>query len=153
ALSTIPGAKGNGLLCCLLVPVASVLSLILHQKMNNTDSPYKAGQAILLGFLTGIFVTVFATFFEAIITLITRTNEFIESIPYSESMFKEMYPPELYKEVSQILTTVTNDIETKGFSLLYTITFFFGYLIVDSIFSILGGLLGLLIVNRKYKQQ
>jgi hypothetical protein len=153
-LTIIPGyneAKGN-ITCCLFVPIAAVFSLVLYQKTNPEELPFKTGRAILVGLLTGIFVAVFATLFETIITLITHTNEFITALPETESVMKQMNMGPVYSDAMAILKNVANDIRLHGFSLFYTTGMFIGNLIINSIFGILGGLLGLIYINRKPKQ-
>jgi len=151
-ITTFPGLKGP-VTCCLFVPLAAVLSLIVHQKMNQAEAPFKTGTAIFFGFFTGLFIALFSTFFDTIITLITHTNEFVESLPQTESMMKELNFGQIYKEVVGVLKSMANEIRNTGFSFMYTLIMFFSNIVIDSVSGIIGGLLGLLIVNRNTKQK
>jgi|GEM_PF-755580 len=153
-LTIIPGyneAKGS-ITCCLFVPIAAIFSMVLYQKTNPEELPFKTGKAVFLGFMTGIFVALFATLFETIITLITHTNDFINALPETEAVMKEMNMGPMYSEALTILKSVANDIRLHGFSLFYTTGMLIGNIIINSVFGILGGLLGLIYINRKPKQ-
>ncbi len=145
-LSTIPGLKSAS--CCLFVPLAAALSLVLHQKMNKPEEPYKTGIALLFGFLTGIVIALFSTVFETIITLITHTNEFVEALPQTEAAMRDLNLGPIFDQSVEILKALANEIRTNGFSLFYTVGMLFSNIIINSIFGMIGGMLGLLYVNK-----
>ena len=58
-ISTIPGVKSIG--CCLIIPVAAWLSLVLNEKINKVKPPVTAVNALFFGLLTGLFAAIFST--------------------------------------------------------------------------------------------
>jgi hypothetical protein len=153
-LTIIPGyneAKGS-ITCCLFVPLASIFSLMLYQRTNHEELPFKVSRAMFVGLLSGVFLALFSTFFETIITLITHTNDFVNALPETESVMRGLNMGPMYTEAIKILKNVSRDISLHGFSLFYTTGMLFGNLIINSVVGVIGGLLGLLIINRKPKQ-
>ncbi len=146
-LSIVPILKAFS--CCLFVPFAAVLALSLDRRVNRITEKIKISKALLFGFLTGLFTTLFFVFFDLIITYITKTNEFIESLPQSEILINQMNLGEFAKEPLKLMREMAEEISTKGFSLLYTFMILFSNFITNSIFGIIGGLVGMGILNKK----
>jgi hypothetical protein len=146
-LSTVPVLKG--LSCCLLVPLASVFALFLDMKANKNFDKIILSKAILYGFLTGLFVTIFFVLFDLMITLLTKTNDFVESLPQSELLLKELNLGNFAEEPLKLMRSIASEIKTSGFSVLYAIMIFLSNFITNSIFGILGGVVGMSILNKK----
>ena len=145
-LTTVPGIKSFGF--CLLVPAAAVLSLFLHQKVTGSNADIDSGTAITFGILTGLFAAIFASFFDVLITFFTHTNDFVQTLPQSSAIAKSV----LGSVVDQMMKTfnkMASDIQTKGFSLLYTIAVLIGNGVMYLIFGMLGGLLGRSFINKR----
>lgn len=149
-LITIPGLKELG--CCLVIPLAGGFSLFLDLKMNNSVLPFQTKKAIWFGFLTGIFAALFSTSFDILITFITRTNDFIESLPQSEQVIREMNLGNLVDESLRMMKGVAKEIRQKGFSLFYSIIILFSNLIIDVIFAILGAVIAMLFFNKRIEK-
>lgn len=145
-VSTVPAAKG--LDCCLFIPLAAGISVALYKKTFQNEF-VERNTALLNGFLTGIFAAIFATFFYIVLTYITHTNEFVEAIPESEKLFEEIGNNEIFKEAIAMLKQEGEKIKTSGFSFFYTIAIFVSNIIIYSIFGMIGGLFGLMYLNRK----
>lgn len=146
-LSIIPILKGFS--CCLLIPFASVFALFLDSKANRTPDKITLKKSIWFGFLTGFFATIFIVLFDSFLTFIFRTNDLIETIPQSEILLNQMNLGELTEESMKLMKSIAAEIKTSGFSLLYTIMIFFSNFITNSIFGIIGGLVGMGILNKK----
>lgn len=146
-LSIVPILKGFS--CCLLIPLASILSLFLDIKVNQNLDKIRISKAIWFGFLTGFFATIFYVSFDLIITFITKTNDLIESLPQSEIIINQMNLGEFAKEPMKLMRSIAEEIKTEGFSLLYAFLIFFSNFITNSIFGIIGGLVGMGIFNKK----
>ncbi|MGQ9644733.1 MAG: hypothetical protein ACUVT3_12820, partial [Ignavibacterium sp.] len=58
-LSIVPGIKSFS--CCLIVPGAAILALILDQKVNKSSERIRINKAIMFGLMTGLFATFFIT--------------------------------------------------------------------------------------------
>lgn len=146
-LTTIPGIQGIG--CCLLAPVASVVAIYLYKKSQTGLIKIQTGTGILLGLLTGIFAALFASGFEIIITYITRTSDLVTSMPEAERVVKEMNLGPAAEESMEVLKQMVSEIQSKGFSFLYAFIITATNLISYSIFGMLGGLIGTAIINKR----
>jgi hypothetical protein len=146
-MSTIPGIKSIG--CCLIIPVAAWLSLVLNERINKVKPPVSAANALFFGLLTGLFAAIFSTGFDVIITMIMHTNDFVQTLPQTESVVKAWNLGQLWNETSSLLHRMSTEIQNNGFSLVYTISILFSNLIIDSIFGMIGGLIGMSIQNRR----
>lgn len=146
-LTTIPGLKEFG--CCLVIPLAGGFTLFLDLKMNNSSLPIQVKKAIWFGFLTGIFAALFSTSLDIFITAITRTNDFIETLPQSEQIIQDMNLGNLAEESLKLMKGVANEIKRTGFSVFYSVIILFSNLIIDVIFAILGAVMAKIFLNKK----
>jgi len=148
-LTTIPGFKN--FTCCLLVPVASFVAIVLYKKTNRLDEKIAVSKAIILGLLTGIVAALFSTFFDLLITYITHSNEFIAGLPQTELIISDLNMGAIMDESLKLIKQMGKDIEANGFSALYTIMIFLSNILTYTIFGILGGAVGAAILNRQNK--
>jgi len=146
-LSIVPGLKS--ITCCFLIPIAAFLSLYLEQKINKTREPISTRKAITAGLLTGLFAAVFSTFFDILLTLITHSNDFVESLYNTESFLSNYNLGVIMDETIKALRYMAADIKSSGFSLLYTVTILFSNLVTNTIFGLIGGLLGMNYLNKR----
>jgi len=149
-LSIVPGL--TPIACCLIVPVAAFFSLYLDQKINRSNEAITSRQAITFGLLTGLFAALFATCFDVILTLITRTNDFVETLPDTEALMRDYNLGPLVEETIKALKMMANDIKNSGFSVLYLIAMLFSNLFTNTIFGLIGGLLGMNYLNKKWNK-
>ena len=146
-LTTIPGVQT--IACCLLVPIASVISVFLYKKSQPGLLKIQTGTGILLGLLTAVFAALFASGFEIIITYITRTSDLVTSMPQAEKVVKDMNLGPAAEESMEILKQMVSEIQSKGFSFLYAFLITTTNLITYSIFGMLGGLIGTAVINKR----
>lgn len=146
-LTTVPGIKEFG--CCLIVPLAVITALLLYRKTLNHDADISVKTSLLIGFLTGVFAALFATFFDIIITLFTHSNDFVQSLPQTREVLDSLNLGEAAKQTLNLMDGMAEQITSTGFSLLYTIFILISNVIVDSIFGLIGGALGRIIINRR----
>ncbi len=146
-LTTVPGVKEFG--CCLIVPLAVFTALLLFRKTLNGDKNLTVKTSLIIGLITGIFAALFTTFFDIIITLFTHSNDFVQSLPQTIQVLDELKLGEAARQTIDLMNGMANQITATGFSLLYTIFILFSNLIIDSVFGLLGGMLGRIIVNRR----
>jgi hypothetical protein len=146
-LTTIPGIQSIG--CCLLAPIASVVTIYLYKKSQTGLIKIQTGTGILLGLLTGIFAALFASGFEIIITYITRTSDLVTSLPEAERVVKDMNLGPAAEESMEVLKQMVSEIRSKGFSFLYAFLITTTNLITYSIFGMLGSLIGTAIINKR----
>jgi hypothetical protein len=133
----------------LLVPIASIFTIGLYKKSSPGLLRIQTGTGVILGLLTGIFAALFASGFEIILTYITKSNDLIASMPQTEKLINGMNLGEAAKESIEILKAMSNEIQTTGFSLLYSILITLGNLITYTIFGMLGGAVGTAIINKR----
>ncbi|MHB8579653.1 MAG: DUF4199 domain-containing protein [Ignavibacteriaceae bacterium] len=147
-LTTVPVLKNIG--CCLIVPVAAFLSLFLDNRINKSLPPIDFKKAIAFGILTGIFAAFFSTLFDVLITFISHTNDYIDALPQTESLMNsyKLTGP-LFDQTISMLRSMAKQIQTNGFSLLYTFMIFVTNIFIDLIFGIFGGLLGMSFLNKR----
>lgn len=146
-LTTIPGVQT--IACCLLVPVASAISIFLYNKSQTELVKIQTGTGIFLGLLTAVFAALFASGFEIIITYITRTSDLVTSMPQAEKVVKDMNLGPAAEESMEILKQMVSEIQSKGFSFLYAFLITTTNLITYSIFGMLGGLIGTAVINKR----
>jgi uncharacterized membrane protein len=146
-LSIIPGLKPVA--CCLMIPAAAFLSLYLDQKIKKNNESITSRRAITFGLLTGLFAALFSTAFDMLLTLITLTNDFVETLPETERLMRGYNLGLFMEETLKALKVMANDIKNSGFSVLYLIAMLFSNLITNAIFGLVGGLLGMNYLNKK----
>lgn len=146
-LTTVPGVREFG--CCLIVPLAVFTALLLFRKTMNGDSNISVKTSLYLGFLTGIFAALFSTFFDIIVTYFTHSNDFVKALPQTQEVLDSFKLGELAKQTLDLMKNMGDQITSTGFSLLYSLLILMSNLLVDSIFGMLGGVLGRIIVNRR----
>ena len=146
-LTTIPGTESVA--CCLLVPVAAGFSIGLYKKSHTDILKIQTGTGVLLGLLTGVFAALFASGFEIILTFITKTNDLIVAMPQTEKVIRDMNFGQTAEESLEVLKQMANEIQSKGFSFLYSVLITLANLITYTIFGMLGGILGTALINKR----
>jgi hypothetical protein len=150
-LSIVPGIKSFS--CCLIVPGAAILALILDQRVNKNSERIAAGKAIMFGFMTGLFATIFITTLDVLITFITKTNDFIEALPQSESLIRELKFGQMAEESLKLMKQMAKQIQKTGFSPLYLFILFTSNFITNTLFGIIGGFVGMGLLNKRKTEQ
>jgi hypothetical protein len=148
-LTTIPGLES--IACCLLVPIASLISVRLYNKANREMTRLNTSSGVILGLLTGLFAAGFASIFEILITYITKTNDLVIGYPQAEEVIRDLNLGDAAKESLEMLKKMVSEIQTKGFSFFYSVIITFSNLLTYSIFGMLGGVIGTALLNKKNK--
>ncbi|VAX26677.1 hypothetical protein MNBD_IGNAVI01-628 [hydrothermal vent metagenome] len=147
-LSIVPVAKSFG--CCLIIPVAAFIALLLEQKANNDYSKMEIKQGLLFGLLTGLYAALFGTILDFFITFITKNNDIVATYSELQKMINQFpISEELKDNVMSILGNVVESIRTTGISLIYTFSVLVNNLILNSVFGMLGGIIGVQILNSR----
>jgi len=133
--------------CCLIIPAAAILALYLDQKATKSIEKLEIKKAVIFGLLTGLFAAVFGSFFELMITFITRTNDIVGSVNQIQEFYNSMNSP-MFTEAVNMVLKMSEEIKETGFSTLYTIIILVNNFLVNPIFGLLGGLLGYKLINR-----
>lgn len=151
-LSVVPVIKTMG--CCLLIPVAAYIALLLDQKANSDYNNLEIKKGVVFGLITGLTAALFGTAFDFLITLITYKNDLVIAFPQLVENINEFPIDESTKqEVISLLGEVVESITNTGFSLIYTLSMLANNLLSNSVFGILGGIIGVQILNSRNKQK
>ncbi len=150
-LSTVPGIKNFS--CNLIVPAAASISILLEKKINNDNKKYALKKGIGFGLLTSFFATFFITFFEAIMTFVTKTNALVENLSQLEIEMRLLEVPKEFNLLIEYSRKAVSEIEKTGFSFYYIIMLFIALLLANSIFGMIGGAFGVSLANRKSKEE
>jgi len=150
-LSTIPGIKN--LNCCLIIPAAAFLSIYLYNKSTGNDSPIKLNKALSYGLITGLIAALFSSLFDILITYITNSNDLVVGLEQTEEMMRELKLGALMDASLEIMRTMVKEIESTGFSALYTVMITISNFFIFSFFGMLGGLLGMAVLNKRNRPQ
>jgi predicted membrane protein len=148
-LTTIPGIES--IACCTLVPIAAGLSIFVYKKSQADLTKITTGTGIFIGILTGVIAALFASGLEIIITYITRTSDIVVSLPQVEQVVRDMNFGPAADESLKLLKLMVEEIQTQGFSLIYTLLITISNLITYSIFGLLGGIIGTAIINKRIR--
>lgn len=148
-LNIVPIVKS--LSCCVIIPFAAVLALYLDMRANNSDEPIRPGKAIVTGVLTGVFAAVFGTILDVFIIFITRSNELASTLPEIEKMIADLPASPVWNEVMDLMYKISDDITNKGFSFIYSFSLLISSLIINSLFGMIGALIGMQVINNRIK--
>lgn len=150
-LNIVPIVKSFS--CCVIIPFAAVLALYLDLRASNNPEKIRPGKAVITGLLTGIFAALFGTALDVLIIFITRTNELAETLPELEKMLSGVSGGPILNEVMDLMYKISDDITKYGFSFIYTFSLLISSLIMNSIFGMLGALIGMQIINNRMKPE
>jgi len=151
-LVSLPLIKHVG--CCVVVPFAAVYALILDVKLNKAELPIRGSEAFLSGLLTGLWAAFFSALFETFITFFTHSNDFIQELPGVENVLRNQVPAAFRPFIEQaimIYRSMATEIKTTGFSPIYTFSILATNMIVDMIFGVIGGFIGMNFLNKRNK--
>jgi hypothetical protein len=147
-LSIVPGFKA--FTCCLIVPLAAFFSLWLDKRINKISGNITSRQAVTFGLLTGLFSALFATAFDILMTFLTHSNDFAVSLPQTEALLRDYNLGPLLDKSIDILKKMVEDIKDNGFSALYSFTMLVSNLMINTVFGLIGGLLGMSYINKRH---
>lgn len=133
----------------LIIPFAVIAAMLLDQKANNNSNKITPGKAIFTGIFTGIFAAIFGTFFNTVLIFVTRTSDVNKSIAEVKKYLSSFPTTEIADEVIRTMSSMAYEINQYGFSFLYTFSMFTSSLVINSLFGLLGGLIGMQFINRK----
>jgi hypothetical protein len=151
-LTVVPVIKSLG--CCLLIPLAAYIALMLDQKANSDYSKLEIKKGVIFGLVTGLTAAILGTTFDLLITLVTNKNDLLLSFPQLVETINNFPVDEATKEeVIGLLNSVVDDIKYNGFSLLYSMSLLVNNLFANSVFGILGGIIGVQILNAQNKKR
>lgn len=147
-LMVVPVAKS--FTCCLIIPFAAFLSLVLENKANPSIEKITAKKALMFGLMTGLFAALFGSFFDLFITLVTKQNDIVAMFPELQNMVNSFpLTEDVRNEILELFQIVRDDIINYGFSPLYALSVILSNFSVNIVFGMIGGLVGSNILNKK----
>lgn len=147
-LQVVPIAKSFS--CCLIIPFAAFLSLLLDLRANPSSEKLQLKKGLIFGLMTGIYAAIFGSFFDLFITLITKHNDIIVMLPELQNMINNFpVAQEIKDEVVNLFFNVREQILSTGFSPIYTISVIVNNFAVNTVFGIIGGLIGVQVINSR----
>ena len=147
-LQIVPIAKSFS--CCLILPIASFIAILLDRRANNIFGKIPIKRALMIGLMTGIYAAIFGTALDLIITLITKNNDLIAAFPELQRMVSGFpLDQNIKNEILSLFQKVRSEILLYGFSWLYTISVLINNFVVNTIFGSIGGLIGAQIINSR----
>ncbi|MFC2135424.1 hypothetical protein ACFLTH_12495 [Bacteroidota bacterium] len=149
-MQVVPVAKS--FTCCLIIPFAVFIAIILDRKANNIpdNELTETKKGVTVGIFTGLFAAFFGSFFEIFITFITKNNDIIAAFPQLQDMINSFpFDENMKKDVIDLFQFIIDDIKNHGFSLLYASSVIVNNFIVNTIFGLLGGLISVQIINSR----
>lgn len=149
-LTTIPGLKSFG--CCLLVPAAAFISVLLYHKISGVTFVIPTSEALLFGLFTGLTAAIFSSAFDILLTFISHSNDFVEGLPQSESLLKNFSTNPIVMQTFGLMNKMAGEIKASGFSTYYAIIILFSNSITYAIFGMIGGIFGRIILDRRAKK-
>ncbi len=150
-LQVVPIVKSFS--CFIIMPLAGIFALALYQKSNKIVTPINTQKAVVIGLMTGVFAGLFGTFFEILITFITKSNDLVYVVNDLYALIEEFPVDQTVKsQVIALTENVVNSIKTTGFSFLYSFSVLVNNLIINPIFGMIGALIGLKFINSKIQQ-
>ena len=149
-MQVVPVAKS--FTCCLIIPFAVFIAIILDRKANNIpdNELTETRKAITIGVFTGLFAAIFGSFFELFITFITKNNDIIAAFPQLQDMINS-FPlnEQVRQDIIDLFQFIIDDIKNHGFSLLYASSVIINNFIVNTLFGLFGGLISVQIINSR----
>lgn len=151
-LQIVPVAKSFS--CCIIIPIAAYFAILLDRRATGETGEIAMKKGLLIGLFTGLYAALIGSGLEIFITLITKNNDLVVAYPELQKMITEFPLAEsVINQSQELLATVVSDIQTKGFSILYSFAVIANNLLVDIIFGILGGLIGAQVINSKVARE
>ncbi|MBA4250175.1 MAG: hypothetical protein C0442_00410 [Chlorobiaceae bacterium] len=147
-ISIIPGFKN--FTCCLFVPMASIAALFIDQKLTRFEYRISFKHAIKFGFVMGLYATFMMSTLDVFITYILKTNDLIRSIPDLKVALAQLNMGDAADEAIKLIEFMETEIIATGFSAVYTFFMLINNFVINSVFGIIGGLIGMSFINTKY---
>ncbi len=157
ATSAIPYLSLINCACCAGIMLGGLASVYFYLRSLPPDEPpLQSKHGLILGAFAGIFGALFETVATVIIIKVLSKGYFDQiyveiqkNITDMESQGKDV--PKLLTQIQDALTMLTQEISENGFSLVLTILMLVFNTMKDVLFGLLGGLIGIAVLQKKIK--
>lgn len=124
--------------CCLFAPLIGTFAVFLFNSQVEKKYNYtiKNFDGIIMGLMIGLIAGIFESFFQTLLILVSKTNPIEEALIQLQNYLPNSTPPDIIEELSR-------EIEQNRFSFLLSLIILLNSSIIYSIFSSIGGLIGI----------
>ena len=91
--------------------------------------------------------------FDLLTTYITHSNDLVQGLSQTEEMMRQFNLGTLMDASMKLMEEMVKDIEQNGFSALYAVMISLSNFFILSIFGMIGGLIGMAILNKRNRPQ
>lgn len=125
-LSGVPVINFINCACCSGILIGGALSVYLYRRQIQPNQRIEVGEGASLGLLAGLFGAVIAT----LLSLVIR--------PFSQEFMYQIQNYTNDPDIADLLENINPEMMARGF----TLVAFFISLVIDSLFGLLGGIIG-----------
>ena len=158
ATSVIPYLSMINCACCAGIMLGGLAAVYFYLRdQPKDDPPLETKYGVILGAFAGIFGAIFETTITSIIISMYSADyfqgvldEFQRSIENMETNGQAV--PEILNSVKDAFTAFVNEIKNNGFSPVLTLLMLVFNSFKDIIFGLLGGLIGVYVLQKRTKQ-
>ena len=160
-ISTVPYLNMLNCLCCAGTILGGIAAVYFYQKSLPPDEPLlKTKHGLILGAFAGVFGAILETFITVLTIRFFGSNYFDAVYIEMENMIGQLQAQEdgieltaFLNQVQDIIATFSQEIAEHGYSLVLTIIILVFNTFKDVLFGLLGGLLGVAILQKKSNKQ
>jgi hypothetical protein len=157
ATSVIPYISMVNCACCAGIMLGGLASVYFYLRSLPPDEPpLQTKHGLILGAFAGIFGALIETFITVLIIKVLSKSYFDQiyfeiekNITDMESKGQEI--PNLLNQIQNALKMLTQEIAETGFSFLLTVLMLVFNTMKDVLFGLLGGLIGIAVLQKKMK--
>ena len=157
ATSVIPYVSLINCACCAGIMLGGLSAVYFYlREVPKDDPPMEVKYGIILGAFAGIFGAIFETVITSLIMRMFSDQyfegiyaEFQRNIEQLESSGENV--PGILYTVRDSLDAFLQEIRTNGFSIIFTIFMLIFNTFKDVLFGLLGGLIGVYVLQKRYR--
>jgi len=157
ATSTIPYLSMINCACCAGIMLGGLATVYLYLRSLPPDEPpLETKYGLILGAFAGIFGAIFETVLSVLIIKLLSKGYFDQIYIEIEKSISDMQAggeevPQILNQIQDAIFTLTQEIAETGFSFVLTILMLVFNTMKDVLFGLLGGLIGIAVLQKKNK--
>jgi hypothetical protein len=158
-ISTVPYLNWVNCLCCAGIILGGIAAVYFYQKSLPSNEPLlKTKHGLILGAFAGVFGAILETFITVLTIKFFASNYFDTAYIEMERFVEQMQEENaeviaLLNQVQDTIAAFAQEIAEHGYSLVLTIIILVFNTFKNVLFGLLGGLLGVAILQKKSNQQ
>ena len=158
-ISTVPYLNMLNCLCCAGIMLGGIAAVYFYQKSLPVNAPpLKTKYGVILGAFAGVFGAILETLITVFTIKYFAQNYFDSAYIEIERSIDQLHEngseiPLILIQVQDTIASFAQEIAEHGFSFILTIIILVFNTFKDVLFGLLGGLLGVAILQKKNKQK